>query len=116
MTDLHDLDISHHFAGGIYAKQTVIPAGMVLAQHRHEFAHLSILATGAVMLACDGQSRVLRAPCCVTIPPNTHHLVRALTDSVWYCLWPDEAPDEDRIEPPTIDMHAQASAMAQELP
>ena len=38
--------IEHHFGGGVYAKETIIPAGVMLQQHAHTYDHLSILASG----------------------------------------------------------------------
>ena len=42
--------INHHFSAGVYAKETLIPAGHVLVQHKHKFSHLSILASGSIEL------------------------------------------------------------------
>jgi len=114
MTTLDALDIEHHFGGGMYAKRTLIRAGITLAQHRHKHDHLSILASGSVVLEVEGAQRVLRAPAELTIEAHKHHLVRALTDSVWYCIWPDEYDtDQARIEEPAGDMQAMAEAMAE---
>lgn len=113
MNTLDDLDIEHHFGGGIFAKRTLIRAGVVLAQHRHKHDHVSILASGSVVLEVEGIQRVLRAPAEITIEAHKHHLVRALTDSVWYCIWPDEFDtDQERIEAPAGDMQAMADALA----
>lgn len=111
--DLDSLDIVHHMHGGMYAKETRMHAGMVLAQHRHTHDHMSILASGAVMLDLEGQQSVLRAPACVNIPAHKHHLIRALTDSVWFCIWPDQVDDDERIEAPADDMQARADALAE---
>lgn len=112
MATLDDLQIEHHFGGGIYAKETRMPAGIVLAQHRHKHDHLSVLASGSVMVEVEGVRRVLRAPATIVIEAHRHHLVRALTDSVWFCIWPNEADtDQQRIEPPAGDMRAMAEGM-----
>ena len=41
-------EIQHHFGGGVYAKETFIPAGKWLVQHIHKFDHLSVLAQGSI--------------------------------------------------------------------
>lgn len=107
---LDDLDITHHMLAGMYAKETRMEPGMVLAQHKHTHPHMSILAMGAVALMVDGDQRIVRAPAVVEIAAHKHHLVRALTHSVWYCIWPDQADDDTRTEPPEGDMHAMAEA------
>jgi len=90
--------IKHHFSSGLYAKETHIPANHWLVQHAHNFDHLSILAEGTVELLADGQSQVISAPACLTIPAGTHHGVRSLTDVVWYCLHATEYTDVDDID------------------
>lgn len=92
------VEIQHHFAGGAYAKQTRIPAGHVLVQHRHRFDHLSILASGSVLLEADGVTSRVDAPACLEIPAGTHHGVRALTDVVWFCVHATDCADEDAID------------------
>ena len=112
MNDIDSLDIEHYTGGGMYAKLTHMRAGVVLAQHRHKHDHMSLLASGSVVLEIDGVQRVLRAPACVIVEAHKHHLVRALTDSVWFCLWPDEfSSDLERIETPAGDMQAMAEGM-----
>jgi len=90
--------IEHHFGAGVYAKETRIPAGHVLVQHRHKFDHLSILASGSIELMVDGERSVVHAPACLTIEANKHHGVKSLTDVVWYCIHATECTDEDEID------------------
>ena len=59
--------IHHHFSAGVYAKETRIPAGYVLVQHKHKFDHLSILASGSIELMVDGVRSEVHAPACLTI-------------------------------------------------
>ena len=103
-----DPEIKHHFAGGIYAKETVIPANNLLVQHIHKFDHLSILAMGSVELVVDEVKTVIHAPACLTIKAGKHHGIRTLTDAVWYCIHATECTDvsqidEIQIEPAQLD-------------
>lgn len=90
--------ITHHFGGGVYAKETRIPAGHVLVQHAHKFAHLSILAKGSVEAIIDGERQVITAPACITIAANKHHGIKSLTDVVWYCVHATDCTDEDKVD------------------
>lgn len=94
---MHSL-IQHYFGGNVYAKETVIPAGYVLVQHKHRFDHLSILASGSVELMVDGVTSVVHAPACLTIKADKHHGVKSLTDVVWYCIHATECADADQID------------------
>ena len=107
--------ISHHFSAGVYAKETRIPAGHVLVQHKHKFSHLSILASGSIELMVDGDRKIIHAPACLTIEADKHHGVKSLTDVVWYCIHATECTDMDEIDEVLIvpsDV-AQAQKLAQ---
>ena len=95
--------IHHHFSSGVYAKETRIPAGYVLVQHAHKHDHLSILASGSVELAVDGEKSVVHAPACLTIAAGKHHGIKSITDVVWYCVHATDCTDEDEIDEVLIE-------------
>jgi quercetin dioxygenase-like cupin family protein len=90
--------IQHYFSAGMYAKETRIPAGQILVQHKHKFSHLSILASGSVELIVDGDRKVIHAPACLTIEADKHHGVKSLTDVVWYCIHATECTNAEEID------------------
>lgn len=92
------MNIAHHFGGGVYAKETIVHAGQILVQHKHEFDHLSVLASGTVELMVDGVRSELTGPACVTISAGKHHGVKALTDVVWYCIHATDCTDEHDVD------------------
>jgi quercetin dioxygenase-like cupin family protein len=102
--------INHHFSAGVYAKETLIPAGHVLVQHKHKFSHLSILASGSIELMVDGERKIIHAPACLTIEADKHHGVKSLTDVVWYCIHATECTDLDEVDEVLIAPGDQAQA------
>ena len=90
--------IEHHFGAGVYAKETRIPAGYVLVQHKHKHDHLSILASGSAEVTVDGETTVHTGPACLTIVADKHHGVKALTDVVWYCVHATDCTDIEKID------------------
>lgn len=92
--------ITHHFVGGLYAKETHIPAGIKLTQHVHSFDHLSALMKGCVVVEVDGKRTLHDAPALLTIKAGKAHEVTAITDVVWACL--HATPETD---PELIDAH-----------
>lgn len=86
-------DVVHHFCGGVYAKETHIPAGTTLGQHAHAFDHMSILASGKALVTIGQQIVPLHAPCALRVEAGKTHSVEAVTDVVWFCIWPENAPD-----------------------
>jgi quercetin dioxygenase-like cupin family protein len=99
MSDIEiDLNISHHFSDGVYARKMLLPAGHYAVTHAHEYDHLSILAAGRVTLEVDSDSRELIAPTCVTILANKHHQIVALEDAVWFCIHATDETDVDKLD------------------
>jgi quercetin dioxygenase-like cupin family protein len=108
--------ISHHDGGGVYIKETRIPAGIALVQHRHAFDHLAYLVSGSVELLVDGITTHHEAPFCFNIEAGKHHGVKANVDSVWLCIWRTDVVDHDDardgvILAPATDMQAMARSM-----
>ncbi|RQO57032.1 hypothetical protein DBV14_09490 [Variovorax sp. KBW07] len=96
--EAQDLNIAHHFGGGVYAKETHVKAGQVLVQHKHEHAHLSVLACGTVEVLVGGARSIVAGPACLTIEAGKHHGIRALTDVVWYCIHSTDCTDPQEVD------------------
>lgn len=92
------VEVAHHFAGKLYCKETRIPAGVKLTQHRHSFDHLSVLAQGRVLLSVDGQTTEHCAPAFLFISAGKAHEVTALTDVVWGCMHATECTDPAEVD------------------
>lgn len=90
--------ITHHFVGGLYAKETHIPAGIKLSQHVHKYDHLSALMKGSVMVEVDGKGEVHVAPKLLTIKAGKAHEVTAITNVVWACLHATDETDAEKID------------------
>lgn len=101
-----EADISHHFSGGVYAKETHIPAGFMLLSHKHEFDHMSILASGHVQVRTESGSRVFVGPAVIEIKAGLHHAVHALVDSVWFCVHATDETDPEKVDKLLIQKEA----------
>ena len=95
---LDSLGIAHFFGGGVYVKETRIPADMRLTQHVHAHDHLSILASGTVIVTVDGSKIELSAPACLTVVAGKSHEVVSITDAVWYCIHASDETDSRNID------------------
>lgn len=93
-----DVLIVHHFAGGLYAKETLIPAGFKLEQHAHAFDHLSALMKGAVVVEVEGKRTMHHAPELITIKAGKVHAVSAITDVVWACIHATDETDPAKVD------------------
>lgn len=90
--------ITHHFSDGLYAKESVFPAGQLILKHTHDFSHLSILAKGKVAVMKGDVVEIVEAPACMEIKAGVTHGVKALTDCVWFCIHATEEKDADKID------------------
>lgn len=90
--------IEHHFLGGVYAKETHLPAGSVGVQHAHEYDHCSILSSGSAMVGDGVEFRTYSAPAHIVIKAGVQHEVRALTDCVWWCIHATDETDPTKID------------------
>lgn len=93
-----DLGIKHHFSSGVYAKQMHIPSGYVVGSHSHNFDHLSLLASGEVIVKTDDSEAKYIAPAVITIDKHKNHEIHALKDSVWFCIHATEETDESKVD------------------
>lgn len=90
--------LSHHFVGGVYAKETRLDPGWVLVSHQHPYDHLSILASGRVCLTVGDNQQYLTGPCALTIEAGKEHTLRAITPAVWFCIHATAETDPDKVD------------------
>lgn len=78
--------VQHHCYGNVYAKEVRIKAGKKLVGHKHLYDHLSILASGSVLVDVDGVTFSYVGPASVHIAAGKTHTVAAVSDALWYCI------------------------------
>jgi quercetin dioxygenase-like cupin family protein len=93
-----DLGIKHHFSSGVYAKQMMLPKGHFVVGHAHTYDHLSILASGTVIVKTDEDKQVYFAPACITIQKHVNHLITAVEDAHWFCIHATTETDLDKVD------------------
>ena len=98
-----DLQPKHYFGGGTYAKQMTVPKGYSVGKHVHSYDHLSILASGRVLVETDASSDEYASPACLIIKANIFHRITALEDSVWYCIHATEETNPDHVDKVLIE-------------
>jgi quercetin dioxygenase-like cupin family protein len=101
--DPKELNITHHFGGGVYIKETHFKAGEWGEKHTHNFDHLSTLASGRVELEIDGVSVEIEGPKILTIIADKVHRVKAITDVVWLCIHATDCTDPVGIDNTIIE-------------
>jgi quercetin dioxygenase-like cupin family protein len=90
--------VVHHFSDGLYAKEALVPAGMAILKHVHDFSHLSILAKGKVAVMTENDVQIIEAPACIEIKAGITHGVKAIEDCVWFCIHATDEKDPAKVD------------------
>jgi quercetin dioxygenase-like cupin family protein len=91
-------NVEHYFSDNLYSKQINLDAGSLVVQHRHKFDHLSILAKGKVIVLFEDDAVEYIAPACINIIKGVDHAIKALEDSVWYCIHATDETDATKVD------------------
>lgn len=74
-------------ADGVFVKTLVLEAGLLVPQHAHKFAHVSVLVRGSIRAwAGDDYLGTFIAPVGLTIAANIKHTFMSLTPAVLLCV------------------------------
>jgi quercetin dioxygenase-like cupin family protein len=95
--------IAHYFSDGVYAKQMFLPKDHVARSHKHNYDHLSILASGNVEIVCNGVKTAFIAPSCIDIKAGIEHEIIALADSVFFCIHATDETDINKVDEVLIE-------------
>lgn len=91
-------EVMHHFSDGLYAKEIMLKEDTFIMQHKHTYSHLAVLAKGSVLVKVDDNVTEYVAPACINIAKGKHHSIKAMEDSVWYCIHATEETDADHVD------------------
>jgi len=97
---LHQLELepSHHFAPGAYARELFIPADTCIVGKIHKHAHVNVVSQGDISVLTEEGVRRIQAPLTFISLPGTKRVVYAHTDTVWTTVHVTEETDLDKIE------------------
>lgn len=90
--------LRHYFAGGIYARELTIPAGVVVVGKIHKHEHLLIVSQGDVSILTEEGPRRVQAPCTLIGKPGIKRAAFAHSDTVVTCFHATDETDLDKIE------------------
>lgn len=80
------IEVNHYFSTGLYTREHIMPANTRVVQHKHNFNHTSILASGTVMVTNDNKQFEITGPAVMVIEAEQLHSILAITDAVWMCI------------------------------
>ena len=97
-----ELQVTHHFSQGLYARELRIPKGMLLVGKIHRFENLNIISQGEISVYTEEGVRRVKAPCTIVSPPGTKRVGYAHEDTVWTTIHATEETDIEEIEKAVI--------------
>ena len=104
MTDVNDqldslgVEVTHHWAAGLYSKEMRVPAGVMIGKHVHDYDHFSALMSGKVIAEIDGESFSYEAPALLPIKAGKMHVITAVTEVVWHCIHHTSETDPEKVD------------------
>lgn len=92
------LDVKHHFANGVYARELFIPKGVWLTGKIHKYEQLNFLITGEMEVCVNDVWLRIRAPFTVVSPAGIKRIAATITDCIWTTVIRTDLNDPDVIE------------------
>lgn len=95
------IEIIHHFAPGIYAREMRAPKGCAITGKVHKTRHLNIVSAGRLTVFNElGDLREISAPFAFVSEPGTRRAAIIHEDVVWTTVHPnsDNETDPEKLE------------------
>ena len=110
---------SHHFADGVYLRELFMPAGMVVVGAIHRTKHITIVASGTVLITTDRGVEEITGPAVFVSEVGAKKAIHALTDATLMNPHPTDETDlakiEDKFIAPSFDaLESSTEALEQE--
>lgn len=98
--DTVELEVRHHFAEGLYARELLIPKGTILTGKIHKASHINIISKGLITVWTEQGMKKLGAGEHVISQPGCKRVGYAHEDTVWTTIHvnPENDQDPDRLE------------------
>ena len=95
-----EINITHYFADGMYAREMVVPKGVVFTGKVHKTQHIIIVSQGDMTIADENGSVRVQAPYTMVCNPGTKRAGYAHEDTVWtnFHINPTNEEDVEIIE------------------
>lgn len=95
--DLIEIDVRHHFGGGVYIREALIPAGSMMVGKMHRTETMNFLVSGTLRMVTAEGTRDITGPYIFTSPGMNKKAAVSLTDAVFLTIHPSEEKDPDEI-------------------
>ena len=90
--------VTHHWAPGMYAREILLPAGVLIVGKIHRHAHVNTVVRGHVWVATEAGLHEIVGPHTFTSDPGTKRVVLALQETVWITYHPTDKETVAEVE------------------
>ncbi len=91
------IEIRHHFADGLYAREGYVPKGTWFVGRIHHKAQINIISMGSILVLTEEGPLLMIAPFTLVSPPGAQRAAVALEDTVWTTILATSETDPDVI-------------------
>ena len=88
-----EIEYIHRFTPGVYAREMIVPAGLLITGAIHKTEHISIFLQGKLLIPEEYGSREISAPIVEIAKPGVKRCGVVLEDVRWITLHPTEETD-----------------------
>jgi hypothetical protein len=97
-SDQSGLELAHHFAGGIYARELACPPNTIFVGKLHKFDHMCFLARGTISILIGDTIQTISAPKLIECPKGSKRVAYTHTDCIWVTILRTDLVEPDKIE------------------
>lgn len=96
---IEDIEVKHHFTNnGLYAREMIIPKGMLITGRVKKHEHISVLSAGFVTEVTEAGVQHIKAPYTMVSLPGTKRVVLAHETTVWTTIHATKETDLAKVE------------------
>ena len=93
-----DIEYVHRFAPGVYTREMIVPASVMMTGAIHKTEHVSIFLSGRMLVPDEtGKTREIKAPIVELAQPGIKRVGFTLEEVRWITVHPTELTDVEAI-------------------
>jgi hypothetical protein len=95
--------VINHFGPGVYMREMLLDAGVMVVGHAHKTEHFNILLSGTMRVVVDDKVEEMTGPMIVLSSPGKKKIGYAITDCRWLTIHPTHETDLSKLEEDLIE-------------
>ena len=93
-----DIEVNHYFCDGLYAREMIMPKGVIVVGKIHKKEHFCVISKGIVEIRSEEKSERVESPFIYTSMPGAKRALYAIEDVVWTTFHATTETDLDKLE------------------